>query len=82
VLVNRYSIFISDIEPKGFKVITMDGFLTRKVIDQVQKVISDEAYRNEMVDHNFELGKKFYSYSMLKRKLRSMITHFTGLDEL
>lgn len=82
VLVNRYSIFISDIEPKGFRVITMNGFLTRNVIEQVQKVIADEDYRNEMVGHNFELGKKFYSYSMLKRKLRSMVTHFTGLDEL
>jgi len=82
VLVNRYAIFISDIEPKGFKVITMDGFLTRNVLDHVRKVISDEAYRADMVNHNFELGKKFFSYSVLRRKLRSLITAFTGLDDL
>ena len=82
VLVNRYAIFISDIEPKGFKVITMNGFLTRTVLEQVRKVISDEKYRKEMVDHNFRLGRKFYSYSVLKRKLRSLITSFTGLDDL
>ena len=82
VLVNRYSIFISDIEPKGFKVITMDGFLTRNVIEHVRKVIADETYRQEMVDHNYELGRAFFSYSMLRRKLRSLITTFTGLDDL
>ncbi len=82
VLVNRYAIFISDIEPKGFRVITMDGFLTRAVSEHVRKVIGDAEYRQQMVDHNFELGKKFYSYSVLRRKLRAMITAFTGLDDL
>lgn len=82
VLVNRYSIFISDIEPKGFKVITMDGFLTRGVLEHVRRVITDEQYRREMVDYNYELGKAFFSYSVLRRKLRSLVTNFTGLDDL
>ena len=82
VLVNRYSIFISDIEPKGFKVVTMDGFLTRSVLEHVHKVIADEDYRREMVDYNYELSKAFFSYSVLRRKLRSLITNFTGLDDL
>ncbi len=82
VLVNRYSIFVADIEPKGFKVITMDGFLTRNVLEQVRRVISDAQYRQEVVDHNFELGMAFFSYSVLRRRLRSLITNFTGLDDL
>lgn len=82
VLVNRYSIFITDIEPKGFQVIAMDGFLTRRVIEQVQRVINDAEYRNEMVEQNYELGKRFFSYAVLRRKLRSLITTFTGLDDL
>jgi mannosylglucosylglycerate synthase len=82
VLVNRYSIFVSDIEPKGFKVVAMDGFLTRGVLEHVRRVISDEAYRREMVDYNYELGKAFFSYAVLRRKLRSLITNFTGLDDL
>ncbi|MBN2476240.1 MAG: glycosyltransferase family 4 protein [Pirellulales bacterium] len=82
VLVNRYAIFISDIEPKGFQVVTMNGFLTRNVLEHVRRVISDDQYRQEMVDYNFELGKKFFSYTVLRRKLRSLITAFTGLDDL
>ncbi|NQT12885.1 MAG: glycosyltransferase family 1 protein, partial [Planctomycetes bacterium] len=75
-------IFIADIEPKGFEVITMNGFLTRHVLDQVRRVIADDDYRQRVVDHNFELGKKFFSYSVLRRKLRSLITAFTGHDDL
>ena len=82
VLVNRYSIFIADIEPKGFQVITMNGYLTRDVVTQVERVINDHDYRNEIVDHNYELGKAFFSYSVLRRKLRALVTNVTGMDDL
>lgn len=82
VLVNRYSIFISDIEPKGFRSVTMDGMLTRNVVESVRRVISDKEYRDEMVDHNFELAKAFFSYSVLRRKLRALVTNITGMDNL
>ena len=82
VLVNRYSIFVADIEPKGFEVIKMDGFITRDVVDHVRRVLDEEEYRNNMVNHNYELCKAFFSYSVLRRKLRALITNFTGSDDL
>lgn len=82
VLVNRYSIFVTDIEPKGFQVITMNGYLTKDVVEHVRKVISDPVYREEMVDNNYELGKLFFSYAVLRRKLRAIVTNFTGTEEL
>lgn len=82
VLVNRYSIFISDIEPQGFRVPTMNGYLTKDVVNHVRRVLEDGEYREEMVNHNFELGRRFYSYSVLRRKLRALITNITGADDL
>ena len=82
VLVNRYSIFVADIEPKGAKVIAMDGYLTKDVVNKVQRIIDDPDYREEMVDFNFEIGKAFFSYSVLRRKLRALVTNFTGQDDL
>lgn len=82
VVVNRYSIFISDIEPQGFDVVKMDGLVTDRVIEKMRRVIEDEEYRWEMVNKNYELGKAFYSYSVLRRHLRTLITNFTGLDDL
>jgi glycosyltransferase involved in cell wall biosynthesis len=82
VLVNRYSIFVMDIEPKGFRLVTMNGYLTRDVVSQVRRVIEDATYRKEMVDHNYELGKAFFSFRVLRRRLRSLITNVTGLEDL
>lgn len=82
LLVNRYSIFVADIEPKGAKVISMDGYLTADVVAKVQRVIRDKDYRDEMVDFNYEIGKAFFSYSVLRRKLRALVTNFTGQENL
>ena len=82
VVVNRYAVFIADIEPKGFKVIPLSGYLTPESIAQVQRVIDDAAYRQEMVDHNYELGKIYYSYRVLRRKLRTLVYQLTGEDIL
>jgi len=82
VLVNRYSIFVTDIEPKGFQVVTMNGYLTRDVVTQVRNLMEDDAYREEVVEHNFALSKRFFSYSVLRRKLRALVTNFTGMDDL
>ena len=82
VLVNRYSIFVTDIEPKGFEVITMNGYLTKEVLQQVQRVLDDPVYREQMVEHNFELGRAFFSYAVLRRKLRALVTNVTGADDL
>ena len=80
VLVNRYSIYISDIEPKGFDVISMSGYITRDTVAHVRKVIEDREYRTKMVDHNYETAKKFFSFDVLRRKLQALVANLTGND--
>jgi glycosyltransferase involved in cell wall biosynthesis len=82
VLINRYSIFTRDIEPKGFRMPVMDGFLTRKVVEEVRRILEDTDYRRSVVDHNYSVAQRFYSYSCLRRNLRTLITNITGLSEL
>ncbi len=82
LLVNRYSIYVADIEPVGANVIAMNGYITREIVRKVRRTIEDAEFREEMVEHNYELGRRFYSYSVLRRKLRSLITNFTGADDL
>lgn len=81
LVVKRYSIFITDIEPKGFQVIPVDVFPSDEVLTQVRRVINDAAYRKKMVDHNYELSRTFFSYSMLRRKLRALLSNVTGSCE-
>ncbi|MEM9186571.1 MAG: glycosyltransferase, partial [Planctomycetota bacterium] len=82
VLVNRYSIFVSDIEPRDFEVITMNGYITRDTVARVRRVIEDQQYREEMVEKNYMLSKRFFSYAVLRRKLRALVTNVTGMDDL
>jgi glycosyltransferase involved in cell wall biosynthesis len=82
VLVNRYSVFGRDIEPKGFHMPLMDGFVTRKVVAEVRRILDDAAYRNAMVEHNYHVAIRHYGYSVLRRSLRTLITNITGLPEV
>lgn len=82
VLINRYSVFGRDIEPKGFHVPLMDGFVTRKVVEDVRRLIEDQKYRQAMTEHNFRVAIRYYSYSVLRRSLRTLITNVTGLTEM
>ncbi|RLE05034.1 MAG: glycosyltransferase family 1 protein [Candidatus Aminicenantes bacterium] len=76
IVVNRYSIYVTDIEPKGFEVIAFEGFATRKIIAQIKRVLTDPLYRLKMTQKNFDLGKKFFSYDTLRKKLFSLISIF------
>jgi len=80
ILVNRYSIWIEDIEPKGFKTIDMDGYITQEVVEEVKQILSDDKAREEMTGLNFELARRYFSYEILKRRLRSLILNVTGMD--
>ncbi|MFC1783367.1 glycosyltransferase [Planctomycetota bacterium] len=80
LLVNRYSIYIRDIEPKGFNVVEMNGYITRPVVEEVRQVLEDAEYRQNMVEKNFELGRKYYSYEVLERRLNHILSIIFGLE--
>jgi mannosylglucosylglycerate synthase len=80
LLINRYAIFVRDIEPKGFDLIVMDGFLTEKNVRQVRHVLESDERRQQMVNHNYTIAKRHFSYVGLRRYLNMLITNFFGVD--
>jgi len=76
IIVNRYSIYIADIEPKGFDVITIDGVVTAKTVEKIKQVLADQEQREKMVKKNYELAKRFFSFEVLEKKLMYMISTF------
>jgi len=79
LLINRYAIFVRDIEPNGFDLIVMDGFLTRKTVDKVRKVLQSPEQREKMVNTNYETASRHYSFAMLRRWLNMLLTNFFGV---
>ena len=78
VLINRYSIFVRDIEPKGFNLLTMDGFVTPSLAKKVGEIMENDSLRKEVVDHNYEVARQFFSYAVVRRNLRALISSLTG----
>lgn len=79
VLVNRYAIFHRDIEPKGFRVPVMDGFLTQSVVEEVRRLMTDDTYRREITEHNYRVAARHYSYAELRRRLRMLVANVGSL---
>ena len=78
VLINRYSIFTRDIEPLGFKFITMDGIVTSQVAERVKQAIENDKARRKMVECNYNIASRHFSYSNLRHKLNALVSNVTG----
>ena len=76
IVVNRYTIFISDIEPKDFELLLLDGLVTKKTIDSVKILFSDNSKREQLVDKNYQIAKRYFSYERLERILSEIIERF------
>jgi glycosyltransferase involved in cell wall biosynthesis len=81
LLINRYTIFIRDIEPKGFDLISMDGYLNHKTVNKVREVLESPQRRKKMVDTNFDIARRHYSYAVLRRRLSTLLINFFGMDD-
>lgn len=82
LLVNRYSIYEIDIEPLGFDMVTMDGYVTQGVIAQMQEILRDPARRERMTTNNYQVASQFFSYQALAYKLKTLLIEFEGLQIL
>jgi glycosyltransferase involved in cell wall biosynthesis len=77
VLINRYATFVKDIEPHGFDLITMNGYLTKHTIQKTQAILGSEVLRERMVTQNYAIAQRNYSYQVLRRQLRSICANLT-----
>jgi glycosyltransferase involved in cell wall biosynthesis len=78
VVVNKYSIFDLDIRPKGFQVIGFAGYITETTVQQTRQVLEDPQLVQSIAEHNYELGKRYYSYAMLERHLNTLLSDCFG----
>ncbi|MGD8368660.1 MAG: glycosyltransferase family 4 protein [Desulfobacterales bacterium] len=78
VLINRYSTFVRDIEPLGFDLIVMDGYLTRDVVSRVQAVLEDADRREAMVRRNYAVAARHFAYGVLRDQFDMLLKPFFG----
>ena len=78
VVVNTYTVYARDIDPLGFKTIEMSQLVTREVVDQTREILTNPALREEWGRKNYELGVKYFSYTVARRKLAARLANLFG----
>lgn len=81
LLINRYATFVRDIEPKGFDLIVMDGYLTKRIVRQVREVLESPTRWVQMTSHNYAVAARHYSYAVLRRQLDNLMANFFGVNQ-
>ncbi|MBN1686021.1 MAG: glycosyltransferase family 4 protein [Spirochaetales bacterium] len=82
ILINNYSIYFYDIKPKGFEVIEMNDYITAETVENARRILSDKDGTKKMVEKNYALGLKHYSYTVLEQRINNLMCEFFGRDYL
>lgn len=78
VVVNTYAVYARDIDPLGFKTIEMAMLVTNQVVEQTHELLNNRSLREAWGTINYDLGVKFFSYSVARRKLAGRIARLFG----
>ena len=78
VVVNTYAVYARDIDPLGFKTIEMSMLVTNEVVEQTREILHNRPLREAWGTINYDLGVKFFSYSVARRKLAGRIAKLFG----
>ena len=75
IFVNNYEpVYWPDIGSKGFRATMLEGnVLTDQALGEIKEVIYNDKLNREITEHNYQLGKKLFSYSILLKKLEELI---------
>jgi glycosyltransferase involved in cell wall biosynthesis len=78
VVVNTYAVYARDIDPLGFKTIEIPQLVTSEVVEQTRRILEDAALRAEWARTNYELGLKYFSFAVARRKLAARLANLFG----
>lgn len=78
VVVNTYAVYARDIAPLGFKAIEMTQLVSNHVVQQTRELLRNKVQREEWAEVNFQLGLKYFSYAVLRRKLAARLANLFG----
>ncbi len=78
LVVNNYSIYEADIKPKGFKVVEFDGYISDATLEQVRHLLQHPELTGQNAEINYALAQRYYSYSVLERRLQHLLADCFG----
>ena len=76
IFVNNYKpVYMQDIGSKGFETVMLeDNNLSNDKVQKMMDIIFNEEYCIEIGEHNYNLGKKYFSFEVLEDKLNDLFS--------
>jgi hypothetical protein len=59
----------------------LDGYVTHAAVKETEEILADTKLCEEIVAHNYEIGKRFFSFSVLRRQLKAYIAEHMALKK-
>ena len=50
----------------------------RDIFRETMRLLQDDTYRHEVVEHNYETARRYFSYAVLQRSLRYLLNTLVG----
>ncbi len=72
ILVNRYPVYVSDIEPLGFETVAINKKITKKTVEKVRNLLNNPSEVKKMVEKNYSLAKKHFSFEATQKKIEKL----------
>ncbi len=77
IVVNRYPVFVADIEPLGFEFITLDGYVSDAAIRRASEWLANPQEAARIARRNYAIAREFFSLEVLEDKLRVLLAEFS-----
>jgi len=66
-LVNRFPVYVTDIAPKGFHFVEIDGAVTADAVHRVRDLLESPDDNRAMTEHNLALARRHFGLGTLRR---------------
>jgi glycosyltransferase involved in cell wall biosynthesis len=80
IVVNNYSIYATDIHPKGFQVIEFNDYITEETVKRTREILADKELADRLCQINYDLALRHYSYRSLRLKLGVLLDNAFGIN--
>ena len=78
VVVNAYAVYARDIDPLGFKTIEIPQLVSNEVVEKTREILNNKTLREEWAETNYQLGLKYFSYAVARRKIAARLANLFG----
>lgn len=73
IVVHTYPAYLTDIKPKGVRAVEFYHDIDERVIQETRQIIDDAALRDEIVEHNYQVGLQHFSLKTLRLTLYKVL---------